>query len=412
MSEKNESKKKIMVIIGDGMSDLPIDSLGGRTPIEAAETPNMDAAAREGILGLTHNVPDGMPPGSDVAIMSIMGYDPKVCHTGRGPIEAASIGVEIKPGQTAFRCNIINIDGDILADYSSGHIETAEAGELIDALQAELGGAGVEFHRGVSYRHLLLIDGDFSGVRTHPPHDHLNARWSDWLPSGPGAERLLDIIAKSQAVLADHSVNRRRVSQGRVPANSAWPWSGGKAPDMPRYSEKYGLSGAAISAVDLVQGLGVLAGLNVIKVPGATGLVDTNYDGKVAAALDAIEKYDIVILHLEGPDEAANVGDRELKIEGIRRLDSLVVGPLAERMRKFDDYALLVLPDHPTPIKVRTHTADPVPFVALATRLPFNAPRAAAFSEREAAATGLVISAGHTLLGLLSGKLFYSPMRR
>ncbi len=323
MDKKTQPKKKIMVIIGDGMSDLPNESLGGRTPLEAAETPNMDAVAREGVIGLVHNVPTGMPPGSDVAIMSIMGYDPKVFHTGRGPIEAASIGIEIKPGRTAFRCNLITLYADKLADYSSGHIETSEAAELIEALQAELGAPDITFHKGVSYRHLLVVEGDYSGVRTHPPHDHLNERWMDWLPSGPGADRLLDIIGNSRALLADHPINKRRNIEGHAPANAAWPWSGGKAPNMPRYSEKYGISGAVISAVDLVQGLGVLAGLNVIKVPGATGLVDTNYDGKVAAALHAIEEYDIVILHLEGTDEAAHIGDLELKIEGIRRLDRL-----------------------------------------------------------------------------------------
>ncbi len=391
--------KKIVVLIGDGMADLPIEALGGATPLEAAETPNMDALARAGAVGLSRNVPPGMEPGSDVAIMSIMGYDPGECYTGRGPIEAASIGARIPDGFAAFRCNLITADGETLHDYSGGHISTEESGGLISALKSQLDSSDAEFIHGVSFRNLLMARGDFSKLRSHAPHDHLEDRWADWLPSGPGADSLLALIEKSRAVLEDHEINRARRASGKQPANMIWPWSGGGAPAGEPYSKKFGLSGAVISAVDLVQGLGVIAGLEILKIPGATGMVDTNYEGKTEAALEALERLEFVLVHVEGIDEAAHMADLEMKMEGIRRFDRLVVGPIAERAKERGDCALLVLPDHPTPISIRTHTSDPVPFIAVA---PGIAPcGAAAFSEKTASATGLYVPGGHKLLELL-----------
>ncbi|HOC93862.1 MAG TPA: cofactor-independent phosphoglycerate mutase [bacterium] len=390
---------KVVVLIGDGMADLPIEALGGATPLEAVETLNMDALARAGAVGLSRNVPPGMEPGSDVAIMSIMGYDPGECYTGRGPIEAASIGARIPDGFAAFRCNLITIDGETLHDYSGGHISTEESGELISALKSELDSPDAEFIHGVSFRNLLMARGDFSKLRSHAPHDHLGERWADWLPSGPGADALLTLMEESRDVLEYHEINKARKAAGKQPANMIWPWSGGGSPSGAPYSKKFGLSGAVISAVDLVQGLGVIAGLEIIKIPGATGMVDTNYEGKTEAALEALERLDFVLVHVEGIDEAAHMADLEMKMEGIRRFDRLVVGPIAEHAKERGDCALLVLPDHPTPISIRTHTSDPVPFIAAA---PGIAPcGAASFSEKTASASGLYVPGGHNLLELL-----------
>jgi 2,3-bisphosphoglycerate-independent phosphoglycerate mutase len=393
-------KMKILVLIGDGMADHPIDRLGNRTPLEAVETPNMDELARTGAVGITRNVPDGMEPHSDVAIMSIMGYDPAECYNGRGPLEAASIGVDIKPGETAFRCNLITIDGDIISDYSGGHIETKDSGELIRDLKANLDGDSVSFHHGVSFRNLLVVRGDFSGIVTPAPHDHLNEPWEKYLPSGPGQEQLRDLFSRARKILENHPMNERRKREGHAPANAIWPWSGGGRPKMDTYLDKFGLTGNVISAVDLVQGLGVLAGLTPIKVPGATGMVDTNYEGKVAAAIEAMEKVDFVLVHIEGIDEAAHMADLELKMEGIRRFDKLVVGPLAERLRRFEEYLLLILPDHPTPVELRTHTNKPVPFIALSPSLQ-KVPSVSGFSEHIAESTGIFEKHGHNLLATL-----------
>lgn len=396
----NPKNKKILVLIGDGMSDRPIEKLGGRTPLEAAETPNMDDLAAAGAVGLTCNVPDGMEPHSDVAIMSIMGYDPAVCYTGRGPLEAASIGVGIAPGETAFRCNLITIEGGLIDDYSGGHITTEDSGVLIQSLSEKLDGEGVRFHHGISFRNLLVLEGDFKGVSTPAPHDHLNEPWEKYLPAGPGQEKLRGLFYKAREILENHPLNERRRREGHKPANAIWPWSGGGRPKMEPYSKKFGLTGAVVSAVDLVQGLGVIAGLDAVKVPGATGLVDTNYEGKVAAALAEIEKKDFVLVHLEGMDEAAHMADIDQKMEGLRRFDRLVVGPLADRVRKFEDHLIFLLPDHPTPIELRTHTNDPVPFIAVSPGLgPVK--KVPAFSERAAASTGVNIRDGHTLLASL-----------
>lgn len=392
--------KKVLVIIGDGMSDEPVDSLGGRTPMEVAETPVMDDLAQRGTVGLTCNVPEGMEPGSDVAIMSILGYDPSVFYTGRGPLEAASMGVGIAPGETAFRCNLITLDGDSLLDYSAGHITTGESAQLLAALKKELDSDSLCFHHGVSFRNLMVARGDFSGVTTHAPHDHMDEPWAGFLPSGPGADTLLDVMERARSILADHLGNRARAENGKRPANAIWPWSGGGLPAMTPFKEKYGLAGGVVSAVDLVQGLGKTAGLDAVAVEGATGLVDTNYGGKVSAALKILADQDFALVHLEGPDEAGHMGDPELKIEGIRRLDELVVRPLADSLLLHPDYLLLILPDHPTPLRIRTHTSEPVPFIAVSSD-GLTKTRAAAYTEREAAATGVSIRDGHTLLGRL-----------
>jgi len=399
-------KEKTLVIIGDGMADEPLEELGGRTPLEAAATPAMDSLAREGFTGLVRNVPTGMEPGSDVAIMSILGYDPSVFYTGRGPLEALSMGIRPADDETVFRCNFVSLIDDLLVDYSAGHITTAESAELIAALQDKLGSDRARFHHGVSFRNLLVCKGDFSRTKTYAPHDHMDEPWNRYLPSGPGSEFLVNLIEESMAPLCSHTLNRKRVDAGKKPANSIWPWSGGRLPSIDPYAGKFGLEGVVVSAVDLVQGLGAAAGLAAAKVPGATGMVDTNYEGKVAAAIDSMEKHNFTLIHVEGMDEAGHIGDPELKMEGVRRFDSLVVAPLVEYIRKYDDFLLLLLPDHPTPIRIRTHNCDPVPFVALrpGVRSPASAP---AFTEAAARATGISVLRGHTLLeSLLNGDLY------
>jgi 2,3-bisphosphoglycerate-independent phosphoglycerate mutase len=391
-------KIKRVVLIPDGMAGVPLDALGGKTTLQAAHTPHMDALARRGRVGLTHNVPHGMEPGSDVAIMSILGYDPKQYYTGRGPLEAASMGVSVAPGQAAFRCNLLHVRDGSLIDYSAGHITTEESGEIIAAIQQELGSNTITFHHGVSFRNLMVLEADCQGLTTHAPHDHMDEPWEKYLPSGgPCADIIRDLILRSQDILAHHPVNEKRAVAGQRTANMIWPWSGGAIPAVTPFVEKFGVRGAAISAVDLVQGLGTVAGMSVIKVPGATGMVDTNYEGKVAAAIKALDTHDLVVVHLEGPDEAAHMGDMELKKTGIERFDSLIVKPIMDHLETLDAWRVLLLPDHPTPIPIRTHTSEPVPFLAAGAD---TAGGADSFSEQSAAGTGFVVKNGHELMGL------------
>lgn len=387
-----------VVLIPDGMAGKPLDAFGGRTTLEAAHTPHMDALARRGIVGLTHNVPQGMEPGSDVAIMSILGYDPKQYYTGRGPLEAASMGVPVGPGEFAFRCNLLHVQGETLVDYSAGHITTEESGEIIATIQKKLGGPDITFHHGVSFRNLMTLKGGCAGLTTHAPHDHMDERWEQYLPSGgPCADIIRDLILKSREILADHPVNKRREAEGKRTANMIWPWSGGAIPAVTPFEEKYGVRGAAVSAVDLVQGLATVAGMSVLKVPGATGMVDTNYQGKVEAAIRALETHGLVLVHLEGPDEAAHMGDAELKKTGIERFDSLILKPMLDHLETLGAWRVLLLPDHPTPIAIRTHTSDPVPFLCAGAD---TSGGASAFSERAAADTGMVVNNGHELMDL------------
>lgn len=392
-------KTTYLVLIPDGMADVALDVLGGLTPLEAAPTPAMDALARRGRVGLVRNVPRGMEPGSDVAIMSIMGCDPAVYYTGRGPLEAASLGVDVPPGHAAFRCNLIHVKDDLLIDYSAGHITTEESGELIAALSETFARDGLSFHHGVSFRNLLLLKSDCAGLRTHAPHDHMDEPWETYLPSGAMcAETLVEIIMRSRDVLENHPVNNARAARGARPANMAWPWSGGCLPDMGSFEQRYGLRAAVISAVDLVQGLGRVLGMDVIKVPGATGMVDTNYEGKAAAAIAAFDTHDIVFLHVEGTDEAAHIGDVALKQLGIERFDARIVAPVMSALQARPAWRALLLPDHPTPIPIRTHTSEPVPFVAAGGDV--SGPGANAFTEKSAADANFEISNGHELMAM------------
>ncbi|MFZ3168146.1 MAG: cofactor-independent phosphoglycerate mutase [Candidatus Methanoperedens sp.] len=351
---------KYIVLVGDGMADYPIPELGGLTPLQAADTPNMDFIAKHGKCGVAKTVPDDKPPGSDVANLSIMGYDPDKYYSGRGPLEAASIGINLEKDDIAFRCNLITEKNGLIADYSSGHISSEEAGILIKAVDKELG-KSCRFHAGVSYRHLLVMKrAEFA--QCTPPHDVVGQSVEDVLPRGEDSQYLISLIKASQPVLENHEVNNKRKKAGKNIANLIWPWGQGKAPEMPLFKDMFGVSGSIISAVDLLKGIGKYAGLNVIDVPGATGYLDTNFSGKAQYALDSLKERDFVLVHVEAPDEAGHMGNIEAKIKAISDFDEKVVGGMLNELGGFGDYKILVLPDHPTPISIKTHTREPVPF--------------------------------------------------
>lgn len=362
---------KHIIILGDGMADEPIDELGGLTPLQYAATPYMDRLAAAGCTGRLKTVAPGFHPGSEVANMSVLGYDLPHVYEGRGVLEAASIGVTLQPGEMALRCNLVCIDGELLKNHSAGHISTAEADELIRTLNEQLGSDRVRFYTGVSYRHLLVVRGGDKRLDCTPPHDVPLHPFRPLMvkaevPEAEETARLLnDLIFRSQEILANHPVNRKRQGAGKDKANSIWPWSPGYRPAMRTLHELYGIRrGAVISAVDLIRGIGTYAGLEVLHVEGATGLYDTNYEGKAAAALEALKTNDFVYLHVEASDEAGHEGDVALKVRTIEDLDRRAIGPLYEALRTWDEpVAIAVLPDHPTPCRLRTHTADPVPFL-------------------------------------------------
>ena len=362
---------KSIIILGDGMADEPIEALGGKTPMQYADTPYMDKLAEIGVTGRMKTVADGFHPGSEVANMAVLGYDLPTVYEGRGVLEAASIGYDLKPDEMAMRCNLICVEGDILKNHSSGHITTEEADELIRFLNEQLGSDRVHFHAGVSYRHLLVVKGGNKRLDCTPPHDvplhpFLPLMIKPEIPEAQETADLLnDLILKSQEILKDHPVNLRRIAAGKDPANSIWPWSPGYRPAMQTMQEMYGFKqGSVISAVDLIRGIGVYAGLKVIDVEGATGLYDTNYEGKARAALEALKTNDFVYLHVEASDEAGHEGDIDLKIRTIENLDKRAIGIIFEELQKWDEpVAIAVLPDHPTPCAIRTHTNTPVPFL-------------------------------------------------
>jgi 2,3-bisphosphoglycerate-independent phosphoglycerate mutase len=394
---------KVIILLGDGMSDIAYSELGNKSPLQYAATPNMDFMAQHGQVGLAHTVPTGLPPGSDVANLSVFGYDPCNCYTGRSPLEAVSMGVVLGPDDVAFRMNMVTLkprgSSIYMQDFSAGHISTAEARELVETLQKELGCSEFEFYPGVGYRHLMVWRGGKDGMRSTPPHDISGKAVLDSLPSGDGADVLNNIMNHAQMVLHTHPVNVRRKDLGNLPANSVWLWGHGKTPRIETYQEKFGLAGAVISAVDLIKGIGICAGLDIINVEGATGYIDTNYLGKGQAALAALENHDFVYVHVEAPDEASHAGNMKHKIQAIEDFDRLVVGTVLEGIQKFGDYSILCMPDHPTPVKLMTHTSDPVPFVIYRSGAG-EGNGAASYDEAQAKATGL-LAEGHTLMPML-----------
>jgi 2,3-bisphosphoglycerate-independent phosphoglycerate mutase len=361
---------KYIIILADGMSDEPIARLGNKTPVMAANTPHLDALCAKSRTGLLKTVPDGFLPGSEVANLGVLGYDVHEVFEGRGVLEAASMGVEIKPGDLALRCNLICLENGLIKNHSAGHISSADSHELIDFLNRELGTKDISFYKGVSYRHLLVLKNGNKDLACTPPHDVPGTEFDQVLikPKNPNAaqsaELLNNLVYRSQKLLADFPVNINRAKNGKDPANSIWPWSPGYKPQMKTYQELYGKTGAVISAVDLIYGIGAYAGLDAIKVDGSTGLFDTNYEGKAKAAVNALKKYDFVFLHIEASDEAGHEGDVDLKIKTIEYLDERVIKNIVKESAKMQEpVAIALLPDHPTPCEKRTHTMDPVPFL-------------------------------------------------
>ncbi len=368
---------KYVVVIGDGMVDEPLEELDGKTPLQKAKTPNMDFLAKNGTCGMLQTVPPGMEPGSDVANLSIMGYDPKKYYTGRGPLEAASIGAKMKKDDIAFRCNFITCENGLLADFNAGHISTIEAAQLIESLNQRLYSYG-KFYLGTSYRHLFIYnDKTASQLKSTPPHDvvgepiqeHLLKVGEDADKSVENrevlnnlAQKLNELMYKSSDVLEKHPTNQKRIEDGKKPGNMIWLWGQGPQPQLPLFKEKYNLKGATITGVDLIKGIGTYLGLTNIHVPGATGFYDTDYCGKAKYALEALEEHDLIFIHVEAPDEAGHAGDIYEKIKAIERIDQRILGKLIKGLPSMDDYALAVLPDHPTPINIRTHTSNPIPY--------------------------------------------------
>lgn len=369
---------KYIIVLGDGMADEPIEALGNKTPLQAASKPSIDWVAAHGRNGMLATVPSGFAPGSEIANLSVLGYDVPKVFEGRGSLEAASMGVRIEDGEMAMRCNLITIEDGRIKNHSAGHISNGEAAELIAFLQKELGGGDVDFFPGVSYRHLLKFKGGSKRIATTPPHDVPGALYKDVLVKATDAEgertarRLNDLIERSQALLADHPVNLARKAAGKDPANSIWPWSPGYRPKMETLMQRYGIgSGVVISAVDLIKGIGVYAGLESIDVEGATGLYNTNYEGKAQAAIEALRTHDFVFLHIEASDEAGHEGDVDLKIKTIEYLDHRIVKPILEAVSTWDEpVSIAILPDHPTPCATRTHTSKPIPFTIYRTNEP------------------------------------------
>ncbi len=364
---------KYVVLIGDGMADRPDAKLDGATVLQKANTPNMDKLASMGVIGKARTIPYGFHPGSDVANLSILGYDPKVYYTGRAPLEAASIGIKLEENDVAYRCNLVTLrfeDKVIMDDYSSGHIKTDDAKELIIAIKAELEDEYISFYPGVSYRHLMVWKNGMADIKCTPPHDILEKDISTYMPKGNGDAVLNDLIHRSFKILQNHPLNKDRIMQGKKPANSIWFWGQGKKPSMPTFMEKYGLKGSLVSAVDLTKGLGIYAGFKILNVPGVTGWLDTNYLGKAEYSLDALEEVDFAYIHVEAPDEAGHSGNYKDKIKAIEDFDSLVVGTVMNGLEKrFKEYRILLMPDHATPFSIRTHTDEPVPFVIYDSRM-------------------------------------------
>ncbi len=400
-------ERKIIVLLGDGMADLPIDSLGGRTPLQYASTPNMDRVASEGITGMAKTVPDGMQPGSDTANLSVFGYNPEKFYTGRAPLEALNMGIELGPNDAAFRCNLVNLSGDVMADFSSDHIDSDFTRIIIDELRANIKIDGIEFYPGVSYRNIVIWRNfPFSEITsTTPPHDITDREIQPYLPEGGGADVLRELMALSSRIISESAAVKEAEGKYRGNPTSIWLWGGGRKPAVTTLEQRFGLNGYTISAVDLIHGIGRAAGLSPYPVNGATGYIDTNYSGKSNALKSALKKGNFVYLHVEAPDESGHEGSLEHKLRAIEDFDSKIVGPVLETVSSYDKYSLLIMPDHPTPVSIRTHTSDPVPFCmqrtggwtdgSLAGK---TAPR---FNEVDSSTTGLFIDQAHRLLEIM-----------
>jgi 2,3-bisphosphoglycerate-independent phosphoglycerate mutase len=387
---------KYVIVIPDGAADEPLEQFGNKTVLEAAHTPGMDKISTLGRQGLIRTIPPGMEAGSDVAQMSLLGYDPHRYYTGRAPIEAAARNIKLALEDWVFRCNLVTIADGEMADHSAGHISSAEAGKLIKELQEQLGSEQIQFHTGVSYRHLVVFKNMDFDVQTYPPHDHIGTAIDKLLPRGKGADLLVDLMARSQQLFTGHDINKVRKDLGENQVSSIWLWGQGQKAGMEHFQKRFGLKGAAITAVDLVKGLSKLIGFDLIDVPGATGFVDTNYQGKAAAAVEALRKYDIVFVHIEAPDEASHSGDAEMKKKAVEQIDEHIVIPVFEALQDYDSWRMLVMPDHPTPVRTCAHSSEPVPFAMAGDNV--TGVLNIAFGEKNAAKSGFRIENGFELM--------------
>ncbi len=396
---------KYLVLLIDGVADTPVPQLHGKTPLETANKPHIDRLAQSSEIGMVQTVPQGLPPGSDVANLSVLGYDPLKYYTGRSPLEAVSIGVDLKPEDVAFRCNLVTLSEEpvysekTMIDYSSDEITTDEAAQLIATLASQLNSETIRFYSGVSYRHLMVWHNGPVDSRLTPPHDISDKVIGPYLPSGPGADILLTLMEQSRHILKDHPINEHRKARGLRPATSIWLWGQGKKPQIDSFAHKYGLKGATISAVDLIKGLGICAGLEAIDVPGATGNIHTNFRGKAEAAVEAFRRgKDFIYLHFEAADEAGHRGEIENKVLSIEKIDAEVLGPILNELPRIDpEFRVMILPDHPTPLGIKTHTADPVPYLIYDSLKNVDS-GVSSFDEASAARTRRFLAEGHLLM--------------
>ncbi|MBQ4617368.1 MAG: cofactor-independent phosphoglycerate mutase [Clostridia bacterium] len=401
---------KYIVLLCDGMADRPFEAIGNKTPMEAADKPTMDALAAKSELGLVKTVPEGLSPGSDVANLAVLGYNAADCYTGRSPLEAANIGIEMTDTDVAMRCNLVTLsDEEVYAektilDYCAGDIHTVEADEIIKTVQEAFGGGAFDVYTGTAYRHCLVWhDGKTDIGKLTPPHDITGRVIGDYLPSHPDAAELLAMMEKSYDLLKDHPVNRSRIERGLAPANAIWLWGHGTKPQLKNFEELYGVKGAMVSAVDLLKGIARLNGMTVCEVEGATGYIDTNFEGKRDAAIEALKNgHDLVYIHLEAPDECGHRGEAENKVRSLEEIDRRVLKPLLDELKGMDDFTLLICPDHPTPLCVKTHTSDAVPYLLYRS----NAEKEngiTRFTEETAASTGRFVDPGYTLMNHVLG---------
>lgn len=395
---------KYIVVLGDGMADYPLPQLKDRTPLQCAIKPNIDNLAKHSEIGIVKTIPDGVPPASDTANLSVLGYDPKVYYTGRSPLEAISMGINLSDTDVALRCNLVTLSDDInysdktMIDYSSDEISTEEAADIIKTVNENLLNDSFKFYAGISYRHCMIWDNGHTNLLLTPPHDILERKISKYLPAGIHGQILLDMMIKSNEFLKEHPVNKSRINRGLKPANSIWLWGEGKRPLLKSFREKYNLIGSVVSAVDLIKGIGICAGLKPVTVEGATGNIDTNFTGKAEAAMKELDSgSDFVYIHVEAPDECGHRYEIENKVKSIELIDEKVVGTLLKGLEKYDDYRMLILPDHPTPLALRTHTPEPVPYLLFQKSLDVKS-EVSGYDEFQAKKSGIFIEEGFTLM--------------
>ena len=396
---------KYLVMLCDGMADYPVEALGEKTPLETAETPVMDKLAETAVVGLVKTVADGMKPGSDVANLSVLGYDPEIYYTGRSPLEAGSIGIDMKKTDVSLRCNLVTLSDEdayedkTIIDYCADDISTEEAKILVDFLAEKLNSDEFRFYSGVSYRHCLIWNNGTMDIGTlTPPHDITGKPIREYIPKHENAAKLYDLMKQSYQLLKDHPVNKARIERGKRPANSIWLWGEGVRAELDDFSKKYGLNGSMISAVDLLKGIGKFSNMAVVNVDGATGYIDTNFEGKAGAAVEEFRRgQDFVYIHVEAPDECGHRNEMENKVKSIELIDRLILGPVVEELRKMGDFKVLVTPDHPTPLSLKTHTNDPVPFLMYSSNKAENGVKGG-FCERTAGETGIYIEKGFTMM--------------